>query len=203
MNKIRAIPTVYNGVRFRSRLEAKWAAFFDFVGWKWEYEPRDLAGWIPDFRLEALGAPNGELLIEVKPVRYEMRIPDAIYFVPGKIISAAPSHELLIVGESPCFNVGWGGAPNTEGGLIALGWMVERAGVEWVEEDDEQADSFSTAFMGFWSKGYGIRGQYGRWHDRISGLYEGNAAAEHPCSDIKKAWKDACNRVQWRPGDRT
>ena len=29
------IPTVYDLVRFRSRLEAKWARFFDFCGWKW------------------------------------------------------------------------------------------------------------------------------------------------------------------------
>jgi hypothetical protein len=31
--------TRYNGVNFRSRLEAKWAAFFDLAGWSWEYQP--------------------------------------------------------------------------------------------------------------------------------------------------------------------
>ena len=30
---IKAIPTTYAGVRFRSRLEARWAAFFDLCGW--------------------------------------------------------------------------------------------------------------------------------------------------------------------------
>jgi hypothetical protein len=45
-----AIPTRYGGVQFRSRLEARWAAFFDLAGWRWQYEPIDLAGWIPDFR---------------------------------------------------------------------------------------------------------------------------------------------------------
>ncbi|MEA2669684.1 MAG: hypothetical protein QOJ33_2618, partial [Chloroflexota bacterium] len=30
-----AIPTTYDGVNFRSRLEAKWAAFFDLLGWRW------------------------------------------------------------------------------------------------------------------------------------------------------------------------
>jgi hypothetical protein len=39
-----AIPTVYKGVQMRSRLEARWAAFFDELGWPWEYEPVDLAG---------------------------------------------------------------------------------------------------------------------------------------------------------------
>lgn len=47
-----AIPTLYEGVRFRSRLEARWAAFFDLMGWKWEYEPIDFNGWIPDFKVE-------------------------------------------------------------------------------------------------------------------------------------------------------
>ncbi len=32
-------------------MEARWAAFFDVVNWDWEYEPVDLNGWIPDFRL--------------------------------------------------------------------------------------------------------------------------------------------------------
>jgi hypothetical protein len=63
---IKAHPTKYKGVMFRSRLEARWAAFFDLVGWEWEYEPVDLNGWTPDFRLtvEELGSP---LFVEVKP----------------------------------------------------------------------------------------------------------------------------------------
>lgn len=57
------IPTTYKGVRFRSRLEARWAAFFDSVAWQWSYEPFDLNGYIPDFVL----AMNPPLLVEVKP----------------------------------------------------------------------------------------------------------------------------------------
>lgn len=52
---IKAIETTYKGYRFRSRLEARWAVFFDALGVRWEYEPEgyDLgeAGWyLPDFR---------------------------------------------------------------------------------------------------------------------------------------------------------
>jgi hypothetical protein len=36
---ITSIPTTYNGVRFRSTLEADWAATFDTLGWYWQYEP--------------------------------------------------------------------------------------------------------------------------------------------------------------------
>lgn len=69
---IKAHPTNYNGVMFRSRLEARWAAFFDLAGWSWEYEPIDLNGWSPDFRVHwdcwHSECPNGHtLLIEVKP----------------------------------------------------------------------------------------------------------------------------------------
>ena len=39
MNEIKAIETEYNGYRFRSRLEARWAVFFDAMGIKYEYEP--------------------------------------------------------------------------------------------------------------------------------------------------------------------
>ena len=31
---IDSIPTVYKGRNYRSRLEAKWAAFFDLCGWQ-------------------------------------------------------------------------------------------------------------------------------------------------------------------------
>ena len=35
---MRSHPTTYADVKFRSRLEARWAAFFDLAGWRWEYE---------------------------------------------------------------------------------------------------------------------------------------------------------------------
>ena len=39
MSALKAIETEYKGYRFRSRLEARWAVFFDACGVKWEYEP--------------------------------------------------------------------------------------------------------------------------------------------------------------------
>ena len=61
---IKAHPTTYAGVNFRSRLEARWAAYFDLNGWQWEYEPIDFDGWSPDFRLTTLFCP---VYAEVKP----------------------------------------------------------------------------------------------------------------------------------------
>lgn len=63
---MKAIETVYKGYRFRSRLEARWAVAFDFLGIQWEYEKEgfDLEkdGWyLPDFWL-----PERKIWVEVK-----------------------------------------------------------------------------------------------------------------------------------------
>lgn len=39
-NDIKAIPTEYNGTKFKSRLEANTAYFFDNMNWEWKYEPQ-------------------------------------------------------------------------------------------------------------------------------------------------------------------
>lgn len=67
---IKAIETTYKGYRFRSRLEARWAVFFDALGIEWEYEKEgyDLgeAGWyLPDFWL-----PEENMWAEVKPASF-------------------------------------------------------------------------------------------------------------------------------------
>lgn len=66
---IKAIETRYAGCRFRSRLEARWAVFFDTLGVPWEYEPEGFVvegtPYLPDFRLwgrrwaEIKGDPAG------------------------------------------------------------------------------------------------------------------------------------------------
>ena len=64
--KLKSIETTYNGYRFRSRLEARWAVFFDEMNFKWEYEPEGYElgddRYLPDFRL-----PEHRLWVEIKP----------------------------------------------------------------------------------------------------------------------------------------
>jgi hypothetical protein len=83
MADIRPIETRYKGYRFRSRLEARWAVFFDALGIQWQYEqqgfelnldnPGNIAGppgvtisgkalYLPDFWL-----PQVNMFAEVKP----------------------------------------------------------------------------------------------------------------------------------------
>lgn len=75
-----AIETSYRGVRFRSRLEARWAVFFDAAGIEWEYEPEGFEAhgfwpsgqgrrwrYLPDFILPKVSHPDcGPLYVEVK-----------------------------------------------------------------------------------------------------------------------------------------
>ena len=56
MSNLKPIETVYNGYRFRSRLEARWAVFFDALGVEYEYEPEGFKHesgecYLPDFYL--------------------------------------------------------------------------------------------------------------------------------------------------------
>lgn len=62
MTNLRAIETRYAGCRFRSRLEARWAVFFDTLGLAWEYEPEGFqlaeGPYLPDFKITGLVAAN-------------------------------------------------------------------------------------------------------------------------------------------------
>jgi hypothetical protein len=66
IDNIKAIETRYRNVRFRSRLEARWAVYFDAEGIEWEYEPEafrlDIGmAYCPDFWL-----PQVSMFAEVK-----------------------------------------------------------------------------------------------------------------------------------------
>ncbi|TCN68944.1 hypothetical protein [Acetobacteroides hydrogenigenes] len=92
--KYKAIPTFYNNIQFRSRLEARWAAFFDLMKWHYTYEPYDLEKWSPDFRLTT--EAGNTFLAEVKPsekigTELRMKIGNATNFAKG----------ILLITESP------------------------------------------------------------------------------------------------------
>ncbi len=64
--RIKPIETRYGGYRFRSRLEARWAVFFDTLGITYDYEPEgydlgELGYYLPDFWL-----PQVRMWAEVK-----------------------------------------------------------------------------------------------------------------------------------------
>jgi len=64
----KALETEYAGHLFRSRLEARWAVFFDRLGIKWEYEAEGFetsaGNYLPDFKIYTDGQAQW---FEVKP----------------------------------------------------------------------------------------------------------------------------------------
>lgn len=72
MTGLRAIETRHAGCHFRSRLEARWAVFFDAMGIEWEYEPEgfelSVGRYLPDFRIRV---PDDDY-----PYWFEVKPPD-------------------------------------------------------------------------------------------------------------------------------
>lgn len=111
---IGAIPTQYNGVTFRSRLEARWAMALTNLGLAWEYEPEGYQDgdtmYLPDFWLEDL-----DCFLEVKPDNeYDKSKTGMLVELTGKhvfITSGAPHKGccLGVVYSHKGPNWGWGG----------------------------------------------------------------------------------------------
>jgi hypothetical protein len=133
----KAIETLYRGCRFRSRLEARWACFWDHLETRWEYEPQGfvVAGrpYLPDFRL-----PNGTW-VEVKGSEDELDH-DLMSAAAGELPGGADP-RLLILGpmpEPPGLNRGnWAwlgfGAADFEGETIVTDswWEFGDEGLPW------------------------------------------------------------------------
>ena len=89
---IRSIPTIYHGVLFRSRLEARWAEAFDRRGIAWMYEEDsyDLGGgvyYLPDFLL-----PRLRTYVEVKGI-----LDDEAERKPRALARATVLNQILVV----------------------------------------------------------------------------------------------------------
>lgn len=113
MNKIKPIETEYNGYRFRSRLEARWAVFFDAAGIQYQYEPEgyllpDGSMYLPDFFLPDVGgrAHIGDdigLYVEVKGKMTEEDIKKIELFsgYDDEFGSCGNERSVLVVGDIP------------------------------------------------------------------------------------------------------
>ena len=75
IKEIKPIETMHKGYKFRSRLEARWAIFFEALGIDFEYELEgfyieDHGNYLPDFYL-----PDLDCWVEIKPTK----ISDAVF----------------------------------------------------------------------------------------------------------------------------
>jgi hypothetical protein len=106
---MKAIETNYNGYKFRSRLEAKWALFFDLSHIKYIYEPEgfivDGKPYLPDFYL-----PETYLRSISKGVYVEIK-PEKGLFVHDKftrnlvVFEDEPMYNLFDFSETPDYNL--------------------------------------------------------------------------------------------------
>lgn len=134
---IAAIPTTYRGRTYRSRLEARWAAFFDALGIAHEYEPYDLGLWSPDFLLTEM-----RVLVEVKPISAIdhptwSKMVDACAqrrLLFGSEEEGSPVNGIFLTRVAPAalkggaLEVGWIGFPCDAGALpfpARLGWVPD------------------------------------------------------------------------------
>lgn len=182
MQATKGIPTEYRSYRFRSRLEARWARFFDLLGWRWEYEPVDFNGWIPDFAI--YGDCGNIVYVEVKPV---IQFPKD---VADKIDASGCQDDVLIVGQTLWTD------PETSFGWLRS-WDEPWLCGEWV---------WASADFGCWNQGQiGFAHNEGSWDDKISGRWEawngGKGIWNHHGSgiDLDHLWALAANQTQWTP----
>ena len=113
METIKAIETEYNGYRFRSRLEARWAVFFDAAGIKYQYEPEGFEvsnfyqdgkvyRYLPDFYL-----PQFKCYAEVKPTKEKLREDGEKLSMMIDFNNTPIADGLLILGQIPKIEYGY------------------------------------------------------------------------------------------------
>lgn len=168
---IKPIETSYRGYRFRSRLEARWAVFFDAMKIAWEYEREGVKVssisenkewlWLPDFYL-----PATKTHVEVKgdwnevPLDYWSMIINSIDwggpFADGAqsvlLLGGIPDPPIMYVSDRlPTFpllrwnkGVGLYQSSFNAGGLLALD---EHGDVEWFDSSWGDDEGFRNGVM--------------------------------------------------------
>lgn len=198
LTEFKAIVTAYRGYQFRSRLEAKWAVFFDLCGWKWSYEPFDLNGWIPDF---AIG--EWPTLVEIKPFFNRDEWGEQI----NKIANSGWNRDVVLLGADPTWSAEhFDNAPQ-------IGWLLE---INHVGPDEDYLIPWELHF-GF-TEGNGKPGlcpMMGSWVNHIwkpttddhpnkwSRVREFDYVRSGPADTareyLEERWSDASNVSQWIP----
>lgn len=185
------IPTTYRGTRFRSRLEARWAAFFDLVEWRWVYEPFDTDGWIPDFLIVGpfpflieVGpcTTADEYIAKAEKARGAYPTTPTLRGEPGDgIWIDTPERWTLIAGVTPVYQ---------EAGWLAAGagiWAVTGLG-----ERDATPFWYRCTDCGLWAISSPDYGGYMRPCGHSEEIRPADGRS------IFDLWAEAGNRVQWR-----
>lgn len=171
---MKSIPTVYKGIEFRSRLEARYARTFDdhSIRWAYEVDAIDVGGrpYLPDFWL-----PGTKTYVEVKGPHKERA--DMVGMAQEQI-------DLGSVGfcdvERPLFT------------------LANEFGQLWVGDHDHEA-SFCQCFK---CRHWYFRVHFASWACRHCGYYNGNSTwlIDHDVIPITQMqWnKKSVDLTEWR-----
>lgn len=175
------IPTTYNGSRFRSRLEAKWAAFFDLAGWRWTYEPFDATGYIPDFLIHG----PASLLIEVGPCEFLSEFSEK---AAKPLAAFGRERTTLILGLDPLIL-----DETNHDTMPRAGYLTNDGEDGW--EQTAPADWARCRECGR----LGVFHELGFYKLRPCGHADGNnhLVGIEPI-ELSRMWAEAGNRTQWR-----
>ena len=92
---IKAIKTFYKNYHFRSRLEARWAVFFDALGLDWGYEVEGFTlgsdDYLPDFLIKG-SSHYPDIWVEIKPDKVMEKSDTLRYYKIGTEFSESKSN---------------------------------------------------------------------------------------------------------------
>jgi hypothetical protein len=163
-------PRVYKGIELRSTLEAKWAIFFDLIGWNWSYEPYKVIHndqtWIPDFVLQ--GFDGNPIYCEVKPSNSSDEWYELDKYV-GVLNLAQDSYTTLLLLGNSALNRGEC-SPSA-----SIGWVVKPLTLQ-IE-----------SAMFFNGNSLGICDEYSSWVCKMTGEYHSQLLPVQ-IDIIKKHW---------------
>ena len=203
---VKAIETKYAGTIFRSRLEARWAAFFDVLRWSWIYEPFDLDGWFPDFLLKPVSPNRAGILVEVKPISEFCK--DTANQIEKALFKTNNELEPMLVGLEPIFHdETW---ENWEGSKI--GWLAKRCADPYCEAESDVWAWGRAPLRDFLEPQKNLDTNGGLLADfcheeqdytgRMTNYHEGNVGYMSP-NICRYYWGEACNKVKYQPKEIT
>ena len=166
---MKAIRTEYNGILFRSKLEAEWAKFFDSFKIPWIYEAegfefRDGTRYLPDFYL-----PDAHQWFEVKGIMNNIDL-----------------HKIEMLGTESKKDV-IVGYPDGDAQMLDVGWFDgSNDTIEW-----------DNPFLNFCSEcgKYSFMTWWGSYECRCCGAYDGDHLVN--CQWEVDKWSDV-DKIEWR-----
>ena len=178
MPDIKPLETFYKGYRFRSRLEARWAVFFDAAGIQYGYEPQgyklsDGTCYLPDFFL-----PEFKAYVEIKPtgisgpeLQTAQRKCESLFYGIDNVI------VLLCIGDPSEDNIGLFCSDSTDSGGGENWWSAkfyrDKRPMIGIEDSREDREYFTSGWGQTWSVE-----QLKAYHSRNNLMAEKNKARQ-------------------------